>query len=157
MLPGLDGIGGQPPRTVEAEIESTIPESIICWARPGALHLDSGSPDWADSWQASALVRATCTGVNRGGRPERRASASPSAPSRANRARHLRAVSVHTPVSSPIAALVCPSAASNTIRALETKLCAVVGARTNRRSSALIRSVNSIGHALAIDTKISCR
>jgi hypothetical protein len=60
---------------------------------------------------------------------------------------------VHTPVSSAIPALLCPSAASNTIRARNTNRGAVVGARTSRASSALLRSVNSITDALAIDTE----
>ena len=86
-------------------------------ARSGPLHRDSGTPDSAGSAQASATTSARSAAVNTGGRPLRGASASPASRPSANRRRHLRTVSVHTPISAAIAALSWPAAAASTIAA----------------------------------------
>ncbi|MDP4501782.1 hypothetical protein Q9G87_07405 [Nonomuraea sp. G32] len=65
---------------MEAEIAAARPRETICSARSGQLQRDSGTPVSAGNWQASALTSATWTGVNVGGRPERRRSFGPSRP-----------------------------------------------------------------------------
>jgi hypothetical protein len=101
-------------RTVAPLMASTRPPVTASWATSAALHRDSGAPLAAGSSQTKALTWACCTGVNRGGRPQRFRSRSPSKASAANRPRHLRAVSGVTPNRRAIAALACPAAASNT-------------------------------------------
>ena len=90
---------------VEAEIAAAMPRPTTSPARSGQDHRDSGTPVSAGSWQASALTSATCTGVNRGGRPDRRRSASPARPSSAYRPRQGRTVSTVTPRRRAILAL----------------------------------------------------
>jgi hypothetical protein len=84
-------------------------------ARSGQLHFDSGTPDSAGSAQASATASARSAAVNTGGRPLRGASFSPASRPAANRRRHLRTVSVHTPSCLAITALFLPAAAASTI------------------------------------------
>ena len=86
-------------------------------ARSGPLHLASGTPDSAGSAHASATASARSAAVKAGGRPQCGASASPASPPSANRRRHLRTVSAHTPSSRAIAALSWPAAAASTILA----------------------------------------
>jgi hypothetical protein len=102
---------------------STRPAVTASSATSAALHRDSGTPLAAGSSQARALTWACCTGVNRGGRPQRFRSRNPSNASLANRPRHLRAVSGVTPNRRAIAALACPAAASNTICARSRSRC----------------------------------
>ena len=63
------------------------------------------------------MTSARSAAVNTRGRPLRGASVSPASRPAANRRRHLRTVSVHTPSSRAIAALACPAAAASTIAA----------------------------------------
>jgi hypothetical protein len=86
-------------------------------ASSGQLHLDNGAPDSAGSAHANATASARSAAVNTRGRPLRGASFSPDRPPAANRRRHLRTVSGHTPISIAIAALLRPAAAASTILA----------------------------------------
>ncbi len=79
------------------------------------VHFDSGTPDSAGSAHASAMTSARSAAVNTGGRPLRGASFSPASRPAANRRRHLRTVSAHTPISTAIAALFLPATAASTI------------------------------------------
>ena len=79
----------------------------------------------AGSWQAIAFTSARCTGVKRGGRPDRGRSLRPSSRSVANRPRHLRTVSTFNPSRVAITAFGRPAAASRTILALITMRCGI--------------------------------
>ena len=71
--------------------------------------------------------------MNTGGRPLRGASFSPPSPPSANRPRHLRTVSVHTPSLAAIAALAWPAAVASTILARNRSR---YGPRTDRDRAA---------------------
>jgi hypothetical protein len=106
VLPGFEGAGGQPPANggrQDRQSRAAPPRQ-----RP---------PSLGGNAHASATASARSAAVNTGGRPLRRASFSPASRPAANRRRHLRTVSVHTPNSTAIAALVLPAAAASTILA----------------------------------------
>ena len=79
------------------------------------------------------MTSARSAAVNTGGRPLRGASLSPASRPSANRRRHLRTVSVHTPSSRAIAALSWPAAAASTIAARSRSR---YGPRTDRDRAA---------------------
>jgi hypothetical protein len=76
-------------------------------------------------------------GVNTGGRPLRAASLNPARPRAANRPRHLRTVSVHTPTSAAIAAFNTQAAAASTIAARSRSR---YGPRTDRARAVKVAS-----------------
>lgn len=91
-------------RTVDVERAG----SAACGQFGGRLghdQRDSGMPVSAGNCQARALVSATCTRVNRTGRPERPASARAGRPPWENRTRHRRTVSRCRPISRAIRAI----------------------------------------------------
>jgi len=107
--------------TAEEHADEQIPSTTACkpvrgsYTKTAAPHLASGG------WQASALTLATCTGLNRGGRPERFASPSEPTPGWAHhRWRHLRAVSTLTATRAAITVFDRPCSASSTILARHT-------------------------------------
>jgi hypothetical protein len=89
----------------DAETGPVRPRLASSAASSGPLQRDSGTPVAAGSWQASAQIAARSAALIRRGRPHRGASASPSRPRAANRARHLRAVSWVMPRRRAIAAV----------------------------------------------------
>ncbi len=100
------------------DADAAIWQRAASWrASSGRLHLDSGTPDSAGSAHASATASARSAAVNTGGRPLRGASFSPDSRPAANRRRHLRIVSGHTPTWAAIAALLAPAAAASTMLA----------------------------------------
>ncbi len=111
---GLSASPASHRRTVDAEA-ATWHRPASSRASSGQLHRDSGTPVSAGSAHASATASARAAPVNTGGRPLRRASCRPASRPAANRRRHLRTVSVHTPSSPAIPALALPSAAASTI------------------------------------------
>lgn len=111
---GLSASSRNQRRTVDAETVSVIPRAVISAANSGHDQRDSGTPVSAGIWQASALASATCTGVNRAGRPERLRSARAGSPPAANRPRQARTVSRCRPVSRAMRALERPRAACRT-------------------------------------------
>jgi hypothetical protein len=111
--------------TVEADIASAMPSPTTSRASSGHDHRDNGTPARAANWQASALTCATCTGLNRTGRPDRARSTNPANPCAANRPRQVRTVSTLTPTSTAIAALDHRCAASSTIWARILSRCGV--------------------------------
>ena len=68
---GLIASAASQRRTVEAEIEATTPRRLASAASSGQLHLASGMSASAGSSQARAFTSATCTALNRRGRPVR--------------------------------------------------------------------------------------
>ena len=106
-----------------------MPRLTISSATSRPLQWVIGRPEFAGASQASATTRQTCSGVIRGGRPVRGASArrssalraSPGTPPRASqRSRQVRAVAVETASRRAIWELFRPSAAARTIRARRT-------------------------------------
>jgi hypothetical protein len=62
-------------RAVGADMVGAMARSTTSRASSGHDQRDSGVPVSGGNWQSSALTSATCTGVNRVGRPERLRSA----------------------------------------------------------------------------------
>jgi len=99
-----------------------------------------------------ALMRATCTGVNAEGRPERGASTSDANPGAAHqRRRHLRTVSSQTRSDRAITAVGCPWAAANTILAPVTNRCSLRPARVSRVNARRCEPVSVIRSVLVGD------
>ena len=116
MLPGFERVAGQPPADRgRRDRDLAAGGQFAGQLRP--LHFASGTPDSAGSAHASAITPARSAAVNTGGRPLRGASVSPATRLMANRRRHLRTVSAHTPRSAATAAVFRPAAAASTIRA----------------------------------------
>jgi hypothetical protein len=74
---GLSASAASQRRTVEADTDDTAPRRMASTARSGQLHLASGVLLAAGSSHANAFTSATCTALNRRGRPDRGRSASP--------------------------------------------------------------------------------
>jgi hypothetical protein len=119
-LHGSIGSARSQQRTVDAEINPTIP-SLTAWAASSTeLHLDNGAPLASGGWHAIALVPAAAAAANTLGRPDRGRSFSPARPPKLNRLRQRDTTSTPTPSRSAITVLAKPAAANNTIRARTT-------------------------------------
>src|SRR5215208_1675171 len=147
------------------EIVSTMPRRTISAANSVVLHWLIGRPDALGASQASATIRATCSGVIRAGVPERGASASRAAtlrsasaapPKLSQRRRQRRAVSGSSVNCRAISLLFRPSAASSTIRARSASCCPVLWRRTkpsnSPRSSAVRSTDGGLGPGIASST-----
>ncbi|KMV13537.1 hypothetical protein ACT16_23915, partial [Mycobacterium heckeshornense] len=115
---GLSASSGSHRPTVGAEIDSQIPLATAWPASFGHDQRESGTPASAGGIHAAALICATRTAVNTGGRPHRFASPSEATPGAANhRRRHLPTVSSHTRSDTAIISSGVLSAAARTVLA----------------------------------------
>jgi hypothetical protein len=107
--------------------------------------------DPAGNWQASALTCATCTGLNRAGRPDRARSRNPANPCAAKRPRQVRTVSTQVPTTAAITAFEHRSAASSTIWARTLSRYGVFWPRARRVNTRRIAPVTRTGQGCTTD------